>query len=39
MISANGDHEIDDMLAKAMDKVGREDVITVEGMQFDRGYL
>jgi chaperonin GroEL len=29
-ISANGDREIGDMLAKAMDKVGREGVITVE---------
>ena len=51
-ISANGDTEIGDMLAKAMDKVGNAGVITVEeaksldtdlliveGMQFDRGYL
>ncbi|MBV9994625.1 MAG: chaperonin GroEL [Caulobacteraceae bacterium] len=29
-ISANGDHEIGDMIAKAMDKVGNEGVITVE---------
>ncbi|MGD9649984.1 MAG: chaperonin GroEL [Dongiaceae bacterium] len=29
-ISANGDKEIGDMLAKAMDKVGHEGVITVE---------
>ena len=29
-ISANGDREIGDMLAKAMDKVGREGVITIE---------
>ncbi len=29
-ISANGDREIGDMLAKAMDKVGNEGVITVE---------
>jgi chaperonin GroEL len=29
-ISANGDREIGDMLAKAMEKVGREGVITVE---------
>jgi chaperonin GroEL len=28
--SANGDHEIGDMIAKAMDKVGNEGVITVE---------
>lgn len=51
-ISANNDKEIGTMLADAMDKVGREGVITieesktaktevttVEGMQFDRGYL
>ena len=51
-ISANNDPEIGKMLADAMDKVGREgvitiedsktaktEVITVEGMQFDRGYL
>lgn len=51
-ISANGDKEIGDMIAQAMDKVGKEGVITVEeskssqteletveGMQFDRGYL
>ena len=51
-ISANGEAEIGDMLAEAMDKVGNEGVITVEeakslateletveGMQFDRGYL
>ncbi len=51
-ISANNDKEIGQMLADAMDKVGREgvitiedsktaktEVITVEGMQFDRGYL
>jgi len=29
-ISANGDHEIGDMIAKAMDQVGNEGVITVE---------
>jgi chaperonin GroEL len=29
-ISANGDKEIGDMIAKAMDKVGKEGVITVE---------
>jgi len=51
-ISANGDHEIGDKIADAMDKVGKDGVITVEeakglettletvdGMQFDRGYL
>jgi len=51
-ISANNDAEIGKMLADAMDKVGREgvitiedsktaktEVVTVEGMQFDRGYL
>jgi len=29
-ISANGDHEIGDMIARAMEKVGNEGVITVE---------
>jgi len=51
-VSANNDHEIGNMVANAMDKVGRDGVITVEeakstktevktveGMQFDRGYL
>src|SRR6185503_14021704 len=51
-VSANGDSEIGDILAEAMEKVGKEGVITVEenkrmtteletvdGMQFDRGYL
>ena len=51
-ISSNGDPEIGQKLAEAMEKVGQEGVITVEesksaettletveGMQFDRGYL
>ncbi|MEJ0057427.1 MAG: chaperonin GroEL, partial [Bacteroidota bacterium] len=51
-ISSNNDHEIGKMIAAAMDKVGKDGVITVEeakgtetevktveGMQFDRGYL
>jgi chaperonin GroEL len=51
-ISANNDRSIGDLLAAAIDKVGREGAIsiedgsglvseleTVEGLQFDRGYL
>src|ERR1700674_5063051 len=51
-ISANGDATIGNIIADAMQKVGKEGVITVEeakglettletveGMQFDRGYL
>ncbi len=51
-ISANNDSEIGNLIAEAMDKVGKDGVITVEearglettletvdGMQFDRGYL
>ncbi|PKO18925.1 chaperonin GroEL [candidate division BRC1 bacterium HGW-BRC1-1] len=51
-ISANNDKEIGDKIAEAMDKVGKDGVITVEenksidtvletveGMQFDKGYL
>jgi chaperonin GroEL len=51
-ISANNDEEIGNLIANAMEKVGKDGVITieeakgtandiktVEGMQFDRGYL
>src|SRR5919112_822193 len=41
-IAANGDTIVGEKIAEAMEKVGKEGVITVEeakGMQFDRGYL
>ena len=51
-ISANNDSEVGKLIAEAMEKVGKDGVITVEeakgmdtyletveGMQFDRGYL
>ena len=51
-ISANNDEEVGNLIAQAMEKVGKDGVITVEeakgletyldtveGMQFDRGYL
>src|SRR5258706_6276904 len=51
-ISANNDQEIGDLIAQAMERVGKDGVITVEeakgldttletvdGTQFDRGYL
>ncbi|MFQ6103203.1 MAG: chaperonin GroEL [Candidatus Glassbacteria bacterium] len=51
-ISSNNDKEIGDLIAEAMEKVGKDGVITVEeaksmetsletvdGMQFDRGYV
>ena len=33
------DEEIGGLIADAMEKVGDDGVITVEGMQFDRGYI
>ncbi len=51
-LSANNDSEVGNLLAQAMEKVGKDGVITVEeakgietyletveGMQFDRGYI
>jgi len=51
-LSANGDDEVGRLIAEAMEKVGKDGVITVEeargidtelktveGMQFDRGYI
>ncbi len=51
-ISANNDSELGELVAQAMDKVGKDGVITVEeskgtdttldtveGMQFDKGYI
>ncbi|KAM0009345.1 putative groEL-like apical domain superfamily, TCP-1-like chaperonin intermediate domain superfamily [Helianthus debilis subsp. tardiflorus] len=46
-ISANGEREIGELIAKAMEKVGKEGAITiydnelevVEGMKLDRGYI
>src|SRR5438309_1717997 len=39
-IAANNDKTIGDLIAEAMEKVGKDGVITVEeGMRFDRGYL
>ena len=51
-VSANADENVGEIIAEAMEKVGKEGVITVEegstldneldtveGMQFDRGYL
>lgn len=38
-ISSNNDNEIGDMIAKAMDKVGREGVITIEESKTAETYL
>jgi chaperonin GroEL len=38
-ISSNGDREIGNMLAKAMETVGKEGVITTEEAKSNRGYI
>ncbi|TFK18319.1 GroEL equatorial domain-like protein [Coprinopsis marcescibilis] len=38
-ISANGDVHIGNLLAQAMEKVGKEDVGITEGMRLDRSYI
>lgn len=38
-ISANGEREIGDLIAKAMEKVGKEGVITVSVRETDTLYV